>query len=74
MIKLAFFSLALSLFTTVQTNAQNTSFSAGFAKTNITPQWPVPMSGYGDRKGLSKGVHDSLYVRTTAFSDGQIRR
>jgi hypothetical protein len=70
MIKLAFFPLALSLFITLQISAQNTSFSAGFAKTNITPEWPVPMSGYGDRKGLSKGVHDSLYVRTTAFSDG----
>jgi len=49
---------------------QKTPFSAGFAKINITPAWPMPMSGYGDRKDLSKGVHDSLYVRATAFSDG----
>src|SRR5690349_5927777 len=68
--QLAFFTLALTIFTTLHSSAQNTSFSAGFAKTNITPGWPVPMSGYGDRKGPSKGVHDSLYVRATAFSDG----
>ena len=48
----------------------NNSFSAGFARLNITPDYPVPMSGYGDRKDPSKGVHDSLFVRATAFSDG----
>jgi neutral ceramidase len=66
----ALFSLVLATLATLQTAAQKTSFSAGFSRTNITPAWPVPMSGYGDRKGLSKGVHDSLYVRATAFSDG----
>jgi hypothetical protein len=55
---------------TLQGVAQKSSFSAGFAKVNITPSWPIPMSGYGDRKGPSQGVHDSLYVRATAFSDG----
>jgi neutral ceramidase len=52
-----------------QKPATNT-FSAGFAKINITPDYPVPMSGYGDRKDPSKGIHDSLYVRAAAFFDG----
>lgn len=68
--KLAIFSFTFILLAIDNVNAQRDLFSAGFAKINITPAWPVPMSGYGDRKGPSKGVHDSLYVRATAFSDG----
>ena len=50
--------------------AQKAQLSGGFAKINITPSQPIPMSGYGNRKDPSKGVHDSLYARATAFSDG----
>lgn len=67
--KLAIISI-LTLAAALHTTAQNTSFTAGFSKMNITPGWPVPMSGYGDRKEPSKGIHDSLYVTAAAFSDG----
>ncbi len=43
---------------------------AGVSKINITPQTPIPMSGYGARKDPFKGVHDSIYVTATVFSDG----
>lgn len=70
--KAAFLLSALILFTTIIATAQNTKglFSAGFGKVNITPAYPVRMSGYGDRQDPSKGVHDSLYTRAVAFSDG----
>jgi neutral ceramidase len=38
---------------------------AGWAKTNITPSFPVASAGYGNRKGTPiVQVHDSLFVRT----------
>jgi hypothetical protein len=37
----------------------------GFAKSNITPPYPTPMAGYGNRRGKPfEAVHDSIYVRT----------
>lgn len=37
---------------------------AGWAKINITPSFPVPSAGYGNRKGANiAAVHDSLFVR-----------
>jgi hypothetical protein len=43
---------------------------AGAAKIVITPQKPIPMSGYGGRKDPFKGVHDEIYARIVVFSDG----
>ena len=40
---------------------------AGTAKVEITPAKPVMLGGYGDRKGLSQGVHDPLSARVVAF-------
>ena len=52
-----------------QRNSEN-NFMAGAAKVNITPSTPMRMSGYGGRTEPFKGVHDSLYVTATVFSDG----
>jgi len=41
----------------------------GVAKINITPQTPVPMSGYGSRDEVFKGIHDSLYATAVVFDD-----
>jgi len=47
------------------------SLKAGWAKENITPENPVPLAGYGARKGKSyDSVHDSIYVRTFFFKKG----
>ncbi|WP_304234700.1 hypothetical protein [Jiulongibacter sediminis] len=41
------------------------SIKVGWAKTNITPDKPMPMAGYGKRKGAPyTSVHDSIFVRT----------
>lgn len=43
---------------------------AGIAKIKITPGTPIPMSGYGGRTAPFKGIHDDLFARVIAFSDG----
>jgi hypothetical protein len=44
---------------------------AGAAKVKITPETPIPMSGYGGRKGPFEGVHDDIYARAVIVSDGE---
>lgn len=46
------------------------SLQAGIAKINITPETPIVMSGYGNRKDPFKGVHDSIFATAVVFSDG----
>lgn len=46
-------------------------FQIGFDKTVITPSRPVYLAGLRGAR-LSEGVHDDLYVRTMALSDGKI--
>jgi hypothetical protein len=50
--------------------ATKDSFMAGSAKISITPETPIPMSGYGGRTAPFKGVHDDLYARVIVISDG----
>jgi neutral ceramidase len=50
------------------------NFRAGFAKTNITPEVPMPLWGYGARKDmLSTGVRDSLYAKVLLLEVGDNR-
>lgn len=43
----------------------------GWAKRPITPPKGTPLAGYGDRKGKpSAGVHDEIFVKALAVSDG----
>jgi neutral ceramidase len=45
---------------------------AGMARTDITPDKPVTLAGYGSRTNVSKGVHDPLSARAVAFAqEGQ---
>ena len=45
---------------------------AGTAKTEISPEKPVMLAGYGSRKDLSQGVHDPISARAVAFEqDGK---
>jgi neutral ceramidase len=47
------------------------SFTAGVSKVKITPEIPIPMSGYGGRTAPFKGIHDDLFARVIVFSDGE---
>lgn len=43
----------------------------GWAIQNITPSRPVPLAGYGKRRGRHyESVHDSVYVRSVALEIG----
>jgi neutral ceramidase len=46
---------------------------AGVEKVLITPQTPIPMSGYGSREGPFKGVHDDIFARVVVVSDGDAK-
>lgn len=46
-------------------------FMVGAARADITPPVGTPLAGYGSRKGRgSTGIHDRLYARAVALSDG----
>ncbi|MCP4608437.1 MAG: hypothetical protein GY845_06970 [Planctomycetes bacterium] len=46
-------------------------FEAGWSSRSITPPTGTPMAGFGDRKGKpSIGVHDEIFVKALALSDG----
>jgi len=46
-------------------------FEAGWAARSITPPVGTPLAGFGDRKGKpSTGVHDEIFVKALAVSDG----
>ena len=43
---------------------------AGFSKVCINPPYGAPIVGYYEARSV-KGIHDNLYVRATAFDDGE---
>ena len=43
---------------------------AGFGKVCINPPYGAPIVGYYEER-LTKGIHDDLYARATAFDDGE---
>ena len=46
-------------------------FEAGWSSRSITPPTGTPLAGFGDRKGKpSTGVHDKIFVKALAVSDG----
>ncbi len=47
-------------------------FKAGWARRSIAPPAGTPLAGFGDRKGKpSTGVHDEIFVKALAVSDGK---
>ncbi|WP_341224587.1 neutral/alkaline non-lysosomal ceramidase N-terminal domain-containing protein [uncultured Arcticibacterium sp.] len=49
----------------ISQTSSNDSLKVGWAKINITPKDPIPLAGYGKRRGASYStVHDSVFVRT----------
>ncbi|WP_025763123.1 neutral/alkaline non-lysosomal ceramidase N-terminal domain-containing protein [Dyadobacter tibetensis] len=46
----------------------------GWAKVNITPDVPMSMAGYGNRRGKPFiAVHDSVFIRTMVIDNGSTR-
>jgi hypothetical protein len=66
-------ALALAAAAFVVDAAPKGSLLAGAARIDITPETPMPMSGYAGRTGPFQGIHDRLYVRTIVAGDGSAR-
>jgi hypothetical protein len=54
--------------------AQEADWKVGLAQVNITPQMPVPMSGYGGRTKPFEKVAAELYVKAMVLEDRDGRR
>ena len=55
-------------------NTAAQAFSVGYGKADISPENPVPLSGYGDElERISTVVSQPLYVTCTAFQDTRHR-
>ena len=49
--------------------AAEPDWKVGLAQVKITPEWPVPMSGYASRNKPSEGVASDLYVKAMVLED-----
>src|SRR6266853_151977 len=47
--------------------ADNAIHQVGVAKIDITPEYPVRLSGYGNRRGESEGVEQHIWAKALAF-------
>ncbi|QDU09079.1 neutral/alkaline non-lysosomal ceramidase N-terminal domain-containing protein [Gimesia aquarii] len=62
-----FLLLGSSFYTQGTLTAAETTFSFGFAKTEITPDVPLRLSGYGNRAVVYEGIDEPLYIRAVAI-------
>lgn len=50
---------------------ENTQLQVGFGRRDITPDFSVPLAGYGNtRKRMSQGYFNRIYATCLAFTDG----
>lgn len=52
--------------------APDPPLQAGLARIDITPETPIRLSGYGNRRAESEGVEQRLYARAVALGDAII--
>jgi len=46
------------------------TLEVGYARVDISPDFSVPLTGYGDANRFSTGVENPIYTTCTAFRDG----
>src|SRR5713101_8987165 len=46
-------------------------YSVGVAKVNVTPNYPIRLSGYGDRRTVSEGVAQQIWAKALAIGSDQ---
>ena len=62
--------LAAFLFTPIPLDAAEQAWLAGAAKVDITPDYPVRLSGYGSRKTEFEGVEQHIFAKALALRVG----
>ena len=55
---------------TVLSGQEAAVYQVGFAKIDITPEYPVRLNGFGVRREESEGVSQSIFARAMAVSLG----
>ena len=66
----ALVALAAIIFTTLALEAADTRWLAGAAKVDITPDYPVRLSGYGSRRMEFEGVEQHIFAKALAMRAG----
>jgi putative membrane-bound dehydrogenase-like protein len=66
-------SLCWLLFATIASAAEpgTTSYRVGVAKIDITPAYPIRLSGFGSRRTESEGVAQRIWAKALAIDNGQ---
>ena len=54
--------------------AEATLYSVGVAKVDVTPDYPVRLSGYGGRERESEGIDQHIFAKALAIKTASIRR
>ena len=62
-------TLACPLLASVAT-AQQTAYSVGVARVDVTPDYPIRLNGFGNRREEADGVSQQIYARALAISQG----
>ena len=60
----------LPCFANVQSSQAAPALRVGVARADITPEYPVRLSGYGNRRAEHEGVAQHLWAKALAFDDG----
>src|SRR6266849_8750655 len=66
---MSFTWIALVLAGAVCAEPASTTHSAGVAKIDITPPYPVRLSGFGFRRTESEGVTQAIWAKALALGD-----
>ena len=63
-------ALAAILFTTLSLDAAEPRWLAGAATVDITPDYPVRLSGYGSRRTEFEGIEQHIFAKALALRAG----
>src|SRR5580765_4844895 len=61
----------LSFLYPMAAHCQQRAWSVGVARVDITPEYPVRLSGYGGRRTVSEGVAQKLWAKALAIGSDQ---
>src|ERR1041385_2994424 len=50
---------------------QERGYAVGVATVNVTPDYPIRLSGYGDRRTVSEGVAQQIWAKALAIGSDQ---
>lgn len=64
-------SLTLTLYSLNGEETDSSSIQVGVAEVDITPDYPVRLSGFGFRREESEGVNQKIWAKALAFMDAE---